>query len=66
MNPRRSSKKNDGVLHLPRFLAVDGVLGDSLLILDPINGQSVLPFGVFPGSYFGGAKLDDYTFTKHA
>jgi hypothetical protein len=47
-------------------VAIAGVLGDSLLILDPINGQSVLPFGVFPGSYFGGAKLDDYTFTKHA
>jgi hypothetical protein len=47
-------------------IAIAGVLGDSLLILDPVNGQSVARFGVFPSSYFGGATLDDYTFTKHA
>jgi hypothetical protein len=47
------------------FVAIAGVLGDSLLILDPANGQSVIPFATFPGSYFGGAKLDDYSFTKH-
>jgi Papain-like cysteine protease AvrRpt2 len=48
------------------FVAIAGVLGDSLLVLDPINGQSVISFGTFPGSYFGGAKLDNYTFTKSA
>jgi hypothetical protein len=47
-------------------VAIAGVSADSLLILDPANGQSVVRFGVFPTSYFGGAKLDDYTFTKHA
>jgi hypothetical protein len=46
------------------FVAIAGVLGDSLLILDPINGQSVARFGTFPASYFAGAKLDNYTFTK--
>jgi hypothetical protein len=46
------------------FVAIAGVLGDSLLVLDPINGQSVVRFGTFPGSYFGGATLDNYTFTK--
>ena len=45
-------------------VAIAGVLGDSLLVLDPINGQSVVRYGSFPGSYFGGATLDDYTFTK--
>ncbi|MBV8214050.1 MAG: C39 family peptidase [Verrucomicrobia bacterium] len=45
-------------------VAIAGVLGDSLLILDPANGQSVARFGTFPTSYFGGAKLDEYTFTK--
>lgn len=34
-------------------VAIAGVLGDSLLILDPANGQSVVRFGAFPGSYFG-------------
>jgi hypothetical protein len=48
------------------FVAIAGVLGDSLLILDPINGQSVVRFGSFPASYFGGATLDFYAFTKHA
>ena len=46
------------------FVSIAGILGDSLLILDPINGQSVARFGTFPTSYFGGAKLDGYTFTK--
>jgi hypothetical protein len=46
------------------FVAIAGVLNDGLLILDPINGQSVVRFAAFPGTYFGGAKLDEYTFTK--
>jgi hypothetical protein len=46
------------------FVAIAGVLGDSLLVLDPINGQSVVRFGAFPTSYFGGATLDNFTFTK--
>jgi Papain-like cysteine protease AvrRpt2 len=45
-------------------VAIAGVLGDSLLVLDPANGTSVVRFGDFPGTYFGGAKLDGYTFTK--
>ncbi|ABQ37013.1 papain-like cysteine protease family protein [Bradyrhizobium sp. BTAi1] len=45
-------------------VAIAGVLGDSLLILDPANGESVVRFGDFPGTYFNGAKLDGYTFTK--
>jgi len=52
---------SDGHSHV---VAIAGVLGDSLLIVDPINGQSVISFGAFPGSYFGGATLDGYTFTK--
>ncbi len=47
-------------------IAIAGVLGDFLLVLDPINGQSVVRFGTFPVSYFGGATLDDFTFTKSA
>jgi len=47
-------------------VAIAGVLGDGLLILDPVNGQSVVQFGAFPGTYFGGAKLDDFIFTKKA
>lgn len=46
------------------FVAIAGVLGDSLLILDPARGQSVVRFGDFPGTYFGGAKLDGYALTK--
>ena len=46
------------------FVAIAGVLGDSLLILDPASGQSVVRFGDFPGTYFGGAKLDGYALTK--
>jgi Papain-like cysteine protease AvrRpt2 len=45
-------------------VAIAGVLGDSLLILDPANGQSVVRLGDFPRTYFGGARLDGYTFTK--
>lgn len=47
-------------------IAIAGVLGDGLLILDPVNGQSVVQFGAFPGTYFGGATLDDFIFTKKA
>jgi hypothetical protein len=46
------------------FVAIAGVLGDFLLVFDPINGQSVVRFGSFPASYFGGATLDEFTFTK--
>jgi Papain-like cysteine protease AvrRpt2 len=46
------------------FVAIAGIRGDGLLVLDPVNGQSVVRFGAFPGSYFGGATLDGYTFTK--
>jgi hypothetical protein len=33
-------------------------------VLDPVNGQSLTEFGEFPGTYFGGATLDGYAFTK--
>ncbi len=46
------------------FVSVAGVSGDILLILDPINGQSVIPFEQFPAQYFGGAKLVGWDFTK--
>jgi hypothetical protein len=46
------------------FVAIAGVLGDSLLILDPVNGQSVVRYGVFPSTYYGGATLDEFHFTK--
>jgi len=52
---------SDGHSHV---VAITGVLGDSLFVLDPIHGQSIIRFGDFPGSYFGGAILDGYTFTK--
>lgn len=48
------------------FVAIAGVEGNSMLILDPVNGQSVVRFGAFPGSYFGGATQDEYVFTKRA
>ncbi len=48
------------------FVAIAGVDGDNMLILDPINGESVVRFGAFPGSYFRGAKQDEYVFTKKA
>jgi hypothetical protein len=47
-------------------VAIAGVQSDVVLILDPANGQSVLPFANFPANYFGGAKLDGFTFTKSA
>ena len=46
-------------------VAIAGVSSDSLLVLDPVNGTSVVRFGAFPSSYFGGATLDDFIFTKH-
>jgi hypothetical protein len=46
------------------FVAIAGVFGDGLLILDPINGQSVVRFGSFPGAYYQGGTLADYCFTK--
>lgn len=45
-------------------VAIAGVQGDTLLVMDPVNGTSVIPFSQFPAGYFGGATLDDFTFTK--
>jgi hypothetical protein len=50
-----------GVSHV---VAIAGILGDSLLILDPINGTSVIRWQNFPATYFGGATLDGFAFTK--
>jgi hypothetical protein len=52
---------NSGGSH---FVAIDGVQGDTLLVKDPANGTSVIPFNAFPTGYFGGAKLDVFVFTK--
>lgn len=46
------------------FVSIAGISGNNLLVLDPINGQSVIPFGQFPAAYFGGAQLIQYDFTK--
>lgn len=43
---------------------IAGVLDDRILVLDPGNGESVVPFETFPANYFGGATLDGFTFTK--
>ena len=43
---------------------IAGVLDDKILVLDPGNGESTLPFETFPANYFGGATLDGFTFTK--
>jgi len=45
-------------------VAIAGVLGDSLLILDPVNGTSIIRWQNFPATYFGGATLDGFAFTK--
>ena len=45
-------------------VAIAGVLGDSLLLLDPVNGTSVMRFAHFPAAYYGGAKVIGYSFTK--
>ena len=45
-------------------VAIARVQADIVLILDPANGQSVLPFANFPADYFGRAKLDGFTFTS--
>jgi hypothetical protein len=46
------------------FVAIAGVLNDSLLVLDPANGTSVIRWKNFPATYFGGAKVDGFDFTK--
>ncbi len=52
---------NSGGSH---YVTIAGVQGEGLLILDPVNGQSLTEFGEFPGTYFGGATLDGYAFTR--
>lgn len=52
---------NGGGQHV---VAIAGVQGDTLLILDPVNGTSVVSFNSFPGQYYGGASLVAYSFTK--
>lgn len=46
------------------FVAIAGVLGDSLLILDPANGPAVVRYQNFPSGYYGGATLDGFALTK--
>jgi hypothetical protein len=45
-------------------VAIAGVLNNLLLILDPINGETVMSFGNFPAQYNGGATLNLYILTK--
>ena len=45
-------------------VVIAGVFGEYLLILDPVNGQSVIPFSSFAGGYFGGATVINYVFTQ--
>jgi papain like cysteine protease AvrRpt2 len=45
-------------------VAIAGVMGDYMLVLDPVNGESVVQFQSFPATYFGGATIEDYCFTK--
>jgi hypothetical protein len=45
-------------------VAIADVLGDSLLLLGPVNGTSVMRFANFPAAYYGGAKVIGYSFTK--
>ncbi len=52
---------NSGGSHV---VAIAGVMSESIIVLDPVNGQSVMLFESFPASYYGGATLDDYVFTK--
>jgi hypothetical protein len=53
--------KSTGFSHC---VAIAGVQDGTVLVMDPVNGTSVIPFNQFPGGYFGGATLDDFTFTK--
>jgi len=46
------------------FVVIAGIQGEGLLILDPVNGECFTEFGEFPSTYFGGATLDGYAFTK--
>lgn len=46
------------------FVLIAGIQGEGMLLLDPANGESFVEFGEFPGTYFGGATLDGYAFTK--
>jgi len=51
----------DGAQH---FVAIAGVLNDSLLILDPIYGTSVIRWENFPATYFSGASINGFALTK--
>jgi hypothetical protein len=46
------------------FVLIAGIQGEGMLILDPANGEAFVEFGEFPSTYFGGATLDGYAFTK--
>jgi len=46
------------------YVLIAGIQGEGMLILDPGNGESFVEFGEFPRTYFGGATLDGYAFTK--
>lgn len=45
------------------YVIIAGIQGEGMIVLDPVNGESFVEFGDFPGSYYGGATLDGYAFT---
>jgi hypothetical protein len=45
-------------------VAIAGVLDDQLLICDPVYGESVIAWELFPVAYQGGATLADMVFTQ--
>ena len=45
---------------------IAGVLDDRILVLDPGNGETVIPYEIFPDQYLGGATLGGLAFTKDA
>jgi hypothetical protein len=47
-------------------VAIAGVLNDLLFICDPIYGESVMQFELFPAAYQGGATLKSICLTKGA
>lgn len=49
---------------LEHVVAIAGLEAPSWVILDPVNGQSLIAIDDFPAKYLGGARLLDYVFTQ--
>ena len=52
---------NSGGSHV---VVISGVIYDFMTVLDPANGTSIVNFKSFPATYFQGAKVSDYCFTR--